>query len=161
MVWYEPGWSSMVLYGPLWSCMLPYMVPHGPLWSSMALYSWRVVTNFSEKIFIQDIPNKMLPSRIEFCQAQPQLQLKLGLLGWVSFNLAKSNTRPPPRIVVRRPKITKLKLVELNQDQMDRLNCKTICYLLLATCYLPPVICYMLPPTCLLAPYYLLISSCY
>ena len=30
-----------------------------------------------------------------FCQAQPQLQLKLNLLGWVSFNLAKSNTNPP------------------------------------------------------------------
>ena len=33
---------------------------------------------------------------LHFCQAQPQLQLKLSLLGWVSFNLAKSKTHHPP-----------------------------------------------------------------
>ena len=113
-----------------------------------------------------------------YCQAQPQLQLKLSLLGWVSFNLAKSKTHHPPpthppthhppRIVVRRPNITKLKCAELNQDQMDRLNWKIAtcyfllasCYLLLATCYL--VTCYFLLAVCLfLHNSYLLLSTCF
>ena len=63
------------------------------------------------------------------CQAQPQLQLS-----WAELALILQNPRPtthptthpstthPPRIVVRRPNITILKCVELNQDQMDRLN---------------------------------------
>ena len=80
----------------------------------------------------------------------------------------------PPRIVVRRPNLTKLKWVELNQGQIDQLNCKIICYysllatfsfllafLKLASCYLPLVTCYMLLPTCLLATYYLLPATSY
>ena len=43
---------------------------------------------FGFEIAVQD--------KIRFCQAQPQLQLKLSLLGWVSFNFAKSSTHPPP-----------------------------------------------------------------
>ena len=49
---------------------------------------------------------------------------------WAELALILQNPRPthrPPRIVVRRPNITKLKCVELNQDQMDRLNWKAIC----------------------------------
>ena len=41
---------------------------------------------------------RCLYSLLSYCQAHPQLQLKLSLLGWDSFNLAKSKTHPPPTL---------------------------------------------------------------
>ena len=83
------------------------------------------------------------PKKSKFsCQAQPQFQLKLSVLGWVSFILAKSKTQ------------ARASLSSVKGMNLMRLLTNCCCYMLLNiyylladTCYLPLNNCYLINVT--------------
>ena len=77
-------------------------------------------------------------------QAQPQLHLKLSLLGWDSINLTKSSTHQPNNPPAHPPTYPeKNGDSQLNQSKLSADSW----FLLLATFYLLPGICYLMLTT--------------